>query len=280
MIQIPWEDFFVAQAVCNDIQIAFDDTGFGSTKTPIVFLHAHGLNRSMWDRQRQVLRASHRVITFDLRGHGGSEKPATGYGRDEEIKDLESFLDVAKVPKAHLVGLSRGAGIALGFAAAHPDKTASVIAMGAGFDLDRLLPEFAEQRLQTMATLRGEGLRAAKEYWLSLPIFGSALEKEEVASKIEQIMLTYTGTHWLDENPPRDSSLADVVLGITARTLIMVGERDLPGFLACADELAEKISGSRKEVVLDVGHLISLEAPEETTAVIEAFISDGAPAQA
>ena len=92
--------------------------------------------------------------------------------------------------------------------------------------------------------------------------------------------LTYTGTHWLDENPPRDSSLADVVLGITARTLIMVGERDLPGFLACADELAEKIPGSRKEVVLDVGHLISLEAPEETTAVIEAFISDSAPAQA
>lgn len=265
------------QAVCNDIQIAFDDTEFGSSKIPVVFLHAHGMNRSMWDPQRQALRASHRIITYDLRGHGGSEKPSTGYGREEEIKDLESLLDVAKTPKAHLVGLSRGACIALGFAAAHPERTASVIAMGAGFDLDRHLPDFAEQRIQTVAMLRGEGLRAAKEYWVSLPIFAPALENEEVASKIDQIMLSYTGTHWIDENPPRDSSLADVASGISARALIVVGERDLAGFLACADELVEKIPGSRKEVVREAGHLISLEAPDETTAIIDAFLSDSVP---
>ncbi|MEE9255728.1 MAG: alpha/beta fold hydrolase [bacterium] len=263
----------MAQAVCNGIQISFDDTAIGSPKPPIVFLHAHGLNRSMWDKQRQVLRATRRVVTYDLRGHGGSEKPVTGYTREEEIKDLEGLLEVINAPKAHLVGTGRGADVALGFAAAHPEKVISLIAMSAGYDFDRHMPEFGEQRIQAMATIRAEGLRAAKEYWMSLPIYVPALENEELADRIDQIMLGYTGPHWLDADPPKDPSLADAVPAITARTRIMVGDRDLPGFQACADELAEKITGAEKQVVEGAGHLISLEAPDAVTEGIESFVS-------
>ncbi|MBT3350980.1 MAG: alpha/beta hydrolase [Nitrospinaceae bacterium] len=262
----------MAQSVCNGIQIAFDDTEFGSSKPPIVFIHGNTLNRSMWDKQKQSLRAANRVVTYDLRGHGGSEKPITGYSREEEVKDLKDLLDVVRAPKSHLVGLSRGAGIALSFAAAHPGMVSSVFAMSPSFDHDRHLPDFANQRLDVMATLRGEGLRAAKEKWLSLPLFTQALEDEEVAARIDQLMLSYTGAHWLDEQPPKDPSLGDAASSITARTLIMVGEKEAPGYHACADELVEKISGSEKKVMPDVGHLISMEASDETTAAIETFV--------
>ncbi len=261
------------QAVCNGIQISFDDTEFGSNKTPLVFLHGHGFNRSMWDYQKQVLRGSHRIITYDLRGHGRSEKPATGYGLEEEIKDLKDLLAVEKAPKAHLIGLSRGARIALAFAAAHPNSAASVISMGAGYDIARVAPEFAEQNAQTVATIRSEGLRAAKAYRQELPIFAPAMEKEDVAARMDQLTLSYTGAHWLDENPPEDVSLADIVSSITAPTLIMVGERDLPGFQTCADELAEKIPEAEKRVVPDVGHMMNLEAPDSMTETIAAFVA-------
>lgn len=273
MIHIPREEVLVAQSVCNGIQIAFDDTEFGSSKIPIVFIHGNTLNRSMWDKQKQALRAANRILTYDLRGHGGSEKPVTGYTREEEVKDLKDLLDVVRAPKSHLVGLSRGAGIALSFAATHPDMVSSVFAMSPSFDHDRHLPDFANQRLDIMATLRGEGLRAAKEKWLALPLFTPALENEETSARIDQLLLSYTGAHWLDENPPKDPSLGDAAPSITARTLIMVGEREGPGYHACADELVEKIPGSVKKVVPNVGHLISLEASDETTAAIEAFVS-------
>ncbi len=267
----------MAQAVCNGIQIAFDDTEFGSSKTPIVFIHGHTLNRSFWDKQKQALRSANRIVTYDLRGCGRSEKPATGYAREEEVKDLHDLLEVVKASRAHFVGLSRGAGIALSFAAAHPDKTDSVFAMCPSFDQARLMPEFVDQGLEVMATLRAEGLRAAKEKWLSLPVFAPALENEEVAAKIDQMMLSYTGAHWLDNESPRDPSLGDAAPAIKARTRILVGERDHAGFHACADELAGKIEGAAKIDVPGVGHLISLEASDETTSAIEAFVANRAP---
>jgi pimeloyl-ACP methyl ester carboxylesterase len=276
MIHIPREDGSLPQAVCNGIQISFDDTEFGSMKTPLVFIHGHGVNRSMWDLQKQALRVSHRIITYDLRGHGRSEKPVTGYAREEEIKDLKELLDVSKVSKAHLIGLSRGAGIALGFAATHPKSVASVISMGAGYDLARVSPEFAEQNAQTVATLKAEGLRAAKEYRLGLPIFAPAMAKEDAAARLEQLTLSYTGAHWLDETPPQDPSLADMVSAITAPALIMVGDQDLPGFQTCADELAEKIPGAEKQVVPGAGHMMNLEAPETIMEAITAFIAKAA----
>ena len=88
------------------------------------------------------------------------------------------------------------------------------------------------------------------------------------------MILAYTGTHWLDPTPPQDPSLADAAPSITAPALILVGERDLPGFHACADELAEKIPGAEKKVIAGSGHLVSLEAPEEVTAVITEFLSN------
>lgn len=263
----------MSQAVCNGIQISFDDTEFGSTKIPLVFLHGHGFDRSMWDFQKQALRGPHRIITYDLRGHGRSEKPVTGYGLEEEIKDLKDLLDVSKTPKAHLIGLSRGGRIALGFAATHPDRVASIITMGAGYDMARHAPEFAEQNAQIVATLKSEGLRAAKTYRMGMPFFASAMAKEDVAARMDQLTLSYTGPHWLDENPPEDPSLVDMVSAITAPALIMVGDQDLSGFQACAKELSEKIPGAEEQVVPGVGHMMNLEAPETITETITAFLA-------
>lgn len=272
MIHIPLEDDSLPQAVCNGIQISFDDTEFGSSKIPVIFLHAHGLNRSMWDYQKQALRGGHRLVTYDLRGHGRSEKPPTGYGMEDEVKDLTDLMEIVKARRAHLIGLSRGASIALSFAAAHPNRAVSVIAMGAGYDYPRVAPDFVDQRLTTVATLRAEGLRAAKAYWMSLPIFAPAMEKEEIAARIDELMLSYTGAHWLDPNPPDGAPLLDVVSSISAKTLIMVGDRDLPGFQTCADELAGKIPGVEKQVIPGVGHLMNLEAPEVVTEAITGFL--------
>jgi pimeloyl-ACP methyl ester carboxylesterase len=67
------------------------------------------------------------VVMYDLRGHGRSERPPSGYTLDHNIDDLEAMLDRLGIHgPVHLVGNSYGGTIAFGFAARHPGRTASL----------------------------------------------------------------------------------------------------------------------------------------------------------
>jgi pimeloyl-ACP methyl ester carboxylesterase len=67
------------------------------------------------------------VVMYDLRGHGRSGRPATGYTLDDNIDDLEALLDRLEVTgPVHLVGNSYGGTVAFGYAARHPERAASV----------------------------------------------------------------------------------------------------------------------------------------------------------
>ena len=67
------------------------------------------------------------VVMYDLRGHGRSERPPSGYTLDDNIDDLEALLDrLAVTGPVHLVGNSYGGTVAFGYAARHPERAASV----------------------------------------------------------------------------------------------------------------------------------------------------------
>jgi pimeloyl-ACP methyl ester carboxylesterase len=67
------------------------------------------------------------VVMYDLRGHGRSGRPPSGYTLDDNIDDLEALLDRLEVTgPVHLVGNSYGGTIAFGYAARHPERAASV----------------------------------------------------------------------------------------------------------------------------------------------------------
>ncbi|MET8451400.1 alpha/beta hydrolase [Streptomyces sp. NPDC005209] len=67
------------------------------------------------------------VVMYDLRGHGRSERPPSGYSLDHNIDDLEALLDRLDITgPVHLVGNSYGGTIAFGWAARHPGRTASL----------------------------------------------------------------------------------------------------------------------------------------------------------
>jgi pimeloyl-ACP methyl ester carboxylesterase len=67
------------------------------------------------------------VVMYDLRGHGRSGRPASGYTLDDNIDDLQTLLDRLEVTgPVHLVGNSYGGTVAFGYAARHPERAASV----------------------------------------------------------------------------------------------------------------------------------------------------------
>src|SRR5215468_2279236 len=86
------------------------------TGPAIVAIHGLTANHVCWQSLADVLTPRHRLIAYDLRGRGESEKPATGYSLDRHGRDLLAVLGHFGLKKAVVMGHSLGAHIALKFA--------------------------------------------------------------------------------------------------------------------------------------------------------------------
>jgi pimeloyl-ACP methyl ester carboxylesterase len=97
----------------------------------IIFLHFSGANLMMWQRIIPYFQGSYRLILMDLRGHGKSDKPETGYHMDEMARDVVGVMHQLKLERAHIVGSSLGAEVGLSLAANYPEKVVSLVCDGA-----------------------------------------------------------------------------------------------------------------------------------------------------
>jgi non-heme chloroperoxidase len=98
----------VGQENSGPIELYYEDHGTGA---PVVLIHGYPLSSRAWDKQVPVLlEASHRVITYDRRGFGGSSQPASGYDYDTFAADLDTLLAKLDLTDVTLVGHSMGTG--------------------------------------------------------------------------------------------------------------------------------------------------------------------------
>jgi pimeloyl-ACP methyl ester carboxylesterase len=97
----------------------------------IIFLHFGGANLRMWQRIIPYFQDHYRLILVDLRGHGKSDRPETGYHMDEMARDVIGMMQQLKLERAHIVGSSLGAEVGLSMAANYPEKVLSLVLDGA-----------------------------------------------------------------------------------------------------------------------------------------------------
>jgi len=113
--------------IFNDTELHVDDTG-GSGR-PVVLIHGWPLSGESWSEQVPVFAAAgYRVITYDRRGFGRSDKPLTGYGYDTLTDDLHTLLVDLDLKNVTLVGFSMGGGeVARYFAKFGTERVRSVV---------------------------------------------------------------------------------------------------------------------------------------------------------
>jgi pimeloyl-ACP methyl ester carboxylesterase len=119
----------------------------GRTVAGRTILCVHGLtaNHTCWYPMADTLAPEHRLIAYDLRGRGDSDKPASGYSLADHDADLLGLLDHFGLQRAVIMGHSLGAHIAVRFAAHHPERVDRLILFDGGLDvraevLDSLAP--------------------------------------------------------------------------------------------------------------------------------------------
>jgi len=250
--------------------IHYDDTGdAGAGREAVVLLHGVTLDRRMWEAQVEHLAPGRRCLAVDRRGHGLSAPPIEGW---DPIADLAGVLDDAGVDRCHLVGMSLGGLDAVAAGGRIPERLRSLVLVDAWMPIPAM-----GAWAPPVALARERGAGEARRAWLADPVFAPARELPAVAARIAEIvggndLSAFTG--------PQARGLGRAVVaaagGITVPTLVVVGDRDLPGFLETARWLAATIPGARQQppvVVHGAGHMLPMERPAELNAVLDAWLA-------
>ncbi len=252
------------EAVNGDVRIHYEDEGSGPA---VLLLHGHTLDHRVWDEVAPALvEAGFRVLRPDLRGHGKSTMPPSGYHWSHHAADMAAVMDAAGLGSATVVGFSLGGGVALEMAVTMPERVERLGLVAPVMPDRPFEPAFMENLKAVAKVARTEGIRAAMEGpWASSPLFAHSLAKPGVREKLAAILRDFPGADYLAterDRVARDWKVPDRLGEIAVPTVVLVGEKEMPGFRDFAREAAEGISGARLVEVPDCAHLLPLEAPE------------------
>ena len=208
----------------RDVGIYHEVHGDGE---PVLLIGGPGSDVSMFAGMVRRLSASCRVIAFDNRGAGRSDKPDAPGSIAMMADDAVGLMDALGIASAYLVGISMGGSIALDVALRHPDRVRGLVLVSARARKPAQLTLSASMRV-------ANGLR-------SLPPFRGRHPQPE-----------YPHTHQRDASRSYDCTAR---LGeIHTPVLILHGRRDRTVPLRLAEEMHDRIAGS-KLVTFDGGHM-------------------------
>ncbi len=146
------------QLSIRGIQLHYDDHGKG---TPVVFVHGHPFNRTMWRYQVPRFSADHRLIMPDLRGYGRTDVVPGRVMLDEMALDILHLLDALQIDTAVFCGLSLGGQIVLDFFRLFPEKVKALVIVDS--DARGETPDSRAQRLQKADNIIRTGMRQHTE---------------------------------------------------------------------------------------------------------------------
>lgn len=247
--------------------------GFG---IPVVFLHSGVTDRRMWAEQmRELAEEGYHVICYDRRGYGETETQNVPFNH---LVDLEAVLDGLSIHAAILVGSSRGGALAIDFALEHPERTIGLVLIGTaitGAD-DAEIPEEAADLEDALEYATGRGNidtvnRIEAHLWLDGPLSEAGRVQGEVRDLFLRMNATHLNHPELTEEEFPDDAI-DNLSAITAPTLLVVGELDLPDIIDRHEDLSEELENAFAVVLEDTAHLPSLERPDLFNPILLEFL--------
>ncbi len=237
------------RADVDGIQLFYATVGVG---TPVVLLHSGLANSDYWGLQVEALKAQHKVILVDSRGHGRSTRDARPYGYDLMADDVAALLAVLQVPRADVVGWSDGGIIALDLAMRHPARVGKVFVFAANSVTSGVKPD-----VEHNPTFARFIARAGGEYARLSPTPG------QYDAFVAQI------SHMWDSQPNwTDADLQR----ITAPVLIADGDHDEAIVRAHTEYLAATIPGAGLLILPNASHFAFLQDPALFNAALLDFL--------
>jgi pimeloyl-ACP methyl ester carboxylesterase len=241
------------------VSLHYDRTGAGPA---VLLIHPWSGNRTFWERQVQALRDRHTVITVDVRGHGESSHPRTGYALGTLVGDLEHLLRALGVSRVAIVGWSMGGLLAQELALRLGDRVTALglIATTAGGSGDA--KEAEEAKAGIAADFRAFAREIAKR------LFKDGAEAPLYAWTVSQLQKTPPHVAAACFDALLTADFRKRLKELKVRTAVLHGRHDALTPVAQAEALAKGIKGATLTVFEDSGHAPPLEEPEKLNAAL------------
>jgi pimeloyl-ACP methyl ester carboxylesterase len=240
----------------DGVKIHYEIHGDGPA---LILTHGYSSTSAMWQGQVGALSKHHRLVLWDMRGHGQSDYPQDpkAYSEALTVGDIAALLDEVGAQRAIVGGLSLGGYMSLAFHRAHPQRVSAllIIDTGPGFKKDDARDAWNKRALGTAERFEHEGLEVLK----------SASRERSTVSHRDASGLARAARGMLTQ---RDASVIESLPDIKVPSLVVVGADDTP-FLAASDYMAAKIPGAKKVVIPAAGHAVNIDQP---LAFIEAVL--------
>jgi 3-oxoadipate enol-lactonase len=257
-------------ATIRGIQLAYDDLGKGQ---PLVFVHGHPFNRSMWDAQVAHFRDRYRLILPDLRGYGETEVTTPRVMLDEMALDIIQLLDTLGIEKAVFCGLSMGGQIVLDLYRLFPQRVLGLVI--ADSDARGETPESRQQRLAKAEDILLKGMRRHTDETIHQYIAAASMKKPEIVDPLHRMMAATKpeGAAAAHRGRADRRDHTAILPAIAVPTLIVVGSEDYFTPVPIARIMSDGIPGAQLAVIEGAGHLPNMEKSKAFNDLLEEFLA-------
>jgi pimeloyl-ACP methyl ester carboxylesterase len=253
------------------------------TGSPIVLVHCFTCAINWWNGVIPLLAREHRVIATDLLGHGGSEKPSSGYSIENQASLLAQALGRLGVEHAEIVGHSLGGPIAIALAERSPRLVERLVTVDSipddsygdvgfvgelpfkpvvGQTLWRIKPDFSIRN----------GLEIAFAPGFDVP--------DEFVEDVKRMTYSaYTGSHDAYDDYTNEEPLPQRAAATGKPVLALMGAEEQIANDPEEALAAYRRAGAGTKLIQGAGHSPEVEKPAETAAIVLAFGGNKIPAK-
>lgn len=232
---------------------------------PLILLHGWTLDHRMWAPQIDGLAGEHLLIMPDRRGCGRATAPPDLM---REAEDVIAIADAQGFDRFALVGLSRGAVVALDVARRFGARLTALAVSGA--PLPALVPREEVIDLDRLRALAAAGdLATLRAEWSLHPLMQT--HSPQARALMADILADYDGRDLLVPTVTPDCP-REALAALSMPVLALTGEHDTPWRKACAAALSQIAQHARHTLIAGAGHLANADNPVAFSAAIATFL--------
>jgi 3-oxoadipate enol-lactonase len=264
----------------DGVRLHYEVTGLRH-RPAVLMIQGLGADKHGWDMQRFVLAAFYRVIAFDNRGAGRSDKPFGIYSLEQMADDAIAVLDAVGVERAHVVGASMGGAITQILAVQHPSRVRSITLACTACRhhpwrrelLESWADRAAEQGMGAMAREAARWVIGPRSFRRLLPAFGwlgplaMGRSSHAFVAQVRAILAT-------------DDALGAELSNVTVPALVLVGNQDILTPRGDSEEIAERLPNGELVVISGAAHGFMVEHATTFNRVLLEFLGRVTRAQA
>ena len=254
----------------GEVRIHYELTGTGNDEV-LMFGNSLGSNLHMWDKVISRLQATHRILRYDMRGHGASSVPAAPYTLDQLGRDVLFLLDHLKIDRVNFCGLSLGGLVAMWLGIHAPQRVNRIVLANTGARIGT--DEMWDARIAAVTRDGIESLAAVNlERWFTAEY--RAQHGAEMTMIRNMIAATSPKGYVACCGVLREADLRSAVSSIKAPCLVITGKHD-PATPPSDGRALLAALPHPNYVELDSSHLSAWERSEEFATAVLDFLDTG-----